>query len=96
MHDAEGQPVGQARGMAGGHAHGAAAGAAPAPEDETSGGGPSMQEIFGPGGFLERSMIGGYEHRPGQLQMAEAVHDAFTKHQHAVVEAGTGRGKTVA
>ncbi len=59
-------------------------------------GGPSMREIFGPGGLLERSMIGGYEHRPGQLQMAEAVHNAFANHHHAIVEAGTGTGKTLA
>ena len=41
-------------------------------------------------------MIGGYEHRPGQLQMAQAIHDAFQQRQHAVVEAGTGTGKTLA
>jgi ATP-dependent DNA helicase DinG len=58
--------------------------------------GPSMRDIFAPGGLLERCMIGGYEHRPGQLEMAEAVHDAFVKHHHAVVEAGTGTGKTLA
>ena len=57
---------------------------------------PSMRDIFGPGGLLERSMIGGYEHRPGQLQMAEAIHDAFANHHHAIVEAGTGTGKTLA
>jgi len=56
----------------------------------------SMRDIFGPGGLLERSMIGGYEHRPGQLQMAEAIHDAFANHHHAIVEAGTGTGKTLA
>jgi ATP-dependent DNA helicase DinG len=55
-----------------------------------------MRDIFGPGGLLERSMIGGYEHRPGQLQMAEAIHDAFANHHHAIVEAGTGTGKTLA
>jgi ATP-dependent DNA helicase DinG len=76
-------------------AAGAAAGGAPAEIGEPYAG-PSMEEIFGPGGFLERGMIGGYEHRPAQLQMAEAVHDAFTKHHHAVVEAGTGTGKTLA
>src|SRR5579859_1623011 len=27
---------------------------------------PSMRDVFGPGGFLERCMIGGYEHRRGQ------------------------------
>ena len=57
---------------------------------------PSMRDVFGPGGLLERCMIGGYEHRPGQLEMAEVVHDAFEKHHHAVVEAGTGTGKTLA
>ena len=56
----------------------------------------SMHEIFGPGGLLERCMIGGYEHRPAQLEMAERVHEAFDKHHHAIVEAGTGTGKTLA
>ena len=57
---------------------------------------PSMREVFGPGGFLEKCMLGGYEHRGGQLEMAEVVHDAFEKHHHAIVEAGTGTGKTLA
>jgi ATP-dependent DNA helicase DinG len=57
---------------------------------------PSMHEVFGPGGFLEKSMIGGYEHRRGQLEMAEMVHDAFSTRHHAIVEAGTGTGKTLA
>ena len=66
---------------------------------------PSMQEVFGPGGFLEKCMQGGfdpstvssdYEHRPGQLEMAEMVHDAFESHHHVIVEAGTGTGKTLA
>ena len=90
-HDAEGQPLRQNRAV--GDAYGSAAGVAPAQEEETPSTGPSMEQIFGPGGFLERSMIGGYEHRPAQLQMAEAVHDAFQKHHHTVVEAGTGTGK---
>jgi ATP-dependent DNA helicase DinG len=55
-----------------------------------------MHDVFGPGGFLERSMIGGYEHRPAQLEMAERVHDAFETHHHAILEAGTGTGKTLA
>src|SRR5947209_6925049 len=49
---------------------------------------PNMAEVFGPGGFLEKCMIGGYEHRAGQLEMAEMVHDAFENHRHAIVEAG--------
>ena len=57
---------------------------------------PSMRDVFGPGGFLERCMIGGYEHRRGQLEMAEMVHDAFEGHHHAILEAGTGTGKTLA
>src|SRR5580704_17903535 len=64
--------------------------AAPVPEK------PSMRDVFGPGGFLERCMIGGYEHRRGQLEMAEMVHDAFEGHHHAILEAGTGTGKTLA
>jgi ATP-dependent DNA helicase DinG len=73
------------------------AGAAPAPAShQPAPTGPSMRDIFAPGGLLERCMIGGYEHRPGQLEMAEAVHDAFEKHHHVVVEAGTGTGKTLA
>jgi len=55
-----------------------------------------MREIFGPGGLLEKCMWRGYEHRPGQLEMAEVVHDAFEGHHHAIVEAGTGTGKTLA
>src|SRR5262249_18083567 len=57
---------------------------------------PSMQEVFGPGGLLERGMTAGYEHRPAQLGMAERVQEAFQSHRHAIVEAGTGTGKTLA
>jgi hypothetical protein len=57
---------------------------------------PSMREVFGPRGLLERCMTAGYEHRPAQLEMAEMVHDAFQSHRHAIVEAGTGTGKTLA
>ena len=57
---------------------------------------PNMNEVFGPGGMLERCMIGGYEHRRAQLLMAELVQDAFESRHHVVVEAGTGTGKTLA
>src|SRR5580704_17257195 len=56
---------------------------------------PTMREAFGPGGFLERCMIGGYEHRRGQLEMAEMVHHASEGHHYAILEAGTGTGKTL-
>jgi ATP-dependent DNA helicase DinG len=55
----------------------------------------SMAEVFGQGGLLARSHPG-YEYRPSQLQMAEIVEEAFRTRQHAVVEAGTGTGKTLA
>jgi len=55
-----------------------------------------MADVFGPGGMLEKSMFGAYEHRAAQLEMAEAVHHAFQGKHHAIVEAGTGTGKTLA
>jgi ATP-dependent DNA helicase DinG len=38
----------------------------------------------------------GYEFRPGQLEMAEAVGAALSEKRHLIVEAGTGTGKTLA
>jgi ATP-dependent DNA helicase DinG len=55
---------------------------------------PTMPEIFGPGGLLEKCH-GAYEFRPSQLQLAEIVEDAFQHKKHALVEAGTGTGKTL-
>jgi ATP-dependent DNA helicase DinG len=55
----------------------------------------TVDGIFGPGGLLESSHSG-YEFRPSQLEMARIVEEAFQRHQHAVIEAGTGTGKTLA
>src|SRR5579863_8919792 len=55
----------------------------------------TIEGIFGAGGLLE-SRHPGYEFRSSQLAMAEIVDEAFQKHQHAVIEAGTGTGKTLA
>ena len=55
----------------------------------------TVEGIFGPGGLLEKRHAG-YEFRPSQLKMAEIVEQAFAKKQHAVIEAGTGTGKTLA
>jgi ATP-dependent DNA helicase DinG len=55
----------------------------------------SVEGIFGPGGLLEKRHAG-YEFRNSQLEMAKVVDRAFEKHQHAVIEAGTGTGKTLA
>jgi ATP-dependent DNA helicase DinG len=54
-----------------------------------------MQEIFGPDGLISKAHPE-YEHRPGQIQMAEAVMRAFEQRRHLIVEAGTGTGKTLA
>ena len=54
-----------------------------------------MQEIFGPDGLISKAHPE-YEHRPGQIQMAEAVLRAFEQKNHLIVEAGTGTGKTLA
>jgi ATP-dependent DNA helicase DinG len=55
----------------------------------------SVEGIFGPGGLLEKRHPG-YEFRASQLAMAKIATDAFDKHQHVVIEAGTGTGKTLA
>ncbi len=57
---------------------------------------PTIAEIFGPGGAIEKCMPDGYEHRPSQLEMAELVEAAFRDKRHLIVEAGTGTGKTLA
>jgi ATP-dependent DNA helicase DinG len=55
----------------------------------------TIEGIFSPGGLLAKRHPG-YEFRPSQLAMAQIADEAFEKHQHAVVEAGTGTGKTLA
>src|SRR2546426_99248 len=54
-----------------------------------------MKSIFGPDGLIAKAHPE-YEHRPGQIDMAEAVLRAFEQKQHLIVEAGTGTGKTLA
>ena len=54
-----------------------------------------MHEIFGPEGLISKAHPE-YEHRPGQIEMAEAVLRAFEQKHHLIVEAGTGTGKTLA
>src|ERR1700733_2494464 len=55
----------------------------------------TIDDIFGAGGLLEKSHPG-YEFRSSQLEMAKMVDEAFQKRQHAIIEAGTGTGKTLA
>jgi ATP-dependent DNA helicase DinG len=54
-----------------------------------------VADFFGPGGLLERC-IPGYEPRPGQVAMAEAVARALEKKRPLLVEAPCGIGKTFA
>lgn len=52
-------------------------------------------DYLGPFGSLTRA-VRGYEERPSQLQMADAVADALRRGGTLFVEAGTGTGKTLA
>ena len=54
----------------------------------------TLETIFGPGGWLA-SHHQNYESRPAQLEMAELVASALRNGQHALIEAGTGTGKTL-
>jgi ATP-dependent DNA helicase DinG len=54
-----------------------------------------LNQILGPGGAVSVHHPY-YEHRPGQIQMAQAVVDAIGQNYHLCVEAGTGTGKTLA
>lgn len=56
----------------------------------------TLHNILGPDGAIARRMAGQYEHRPQQLEMADAVADAFKEGEHLLVEAGTGVGKSFA
>ena len=54
-----------------------------------------IDKVFGPGGLISQHHEN-YEHRPGQVKMAEAIAKAFEEKRHLIVEAGTGTGKTLA
>jgi len=54
-----------------------------------------IRDWLGPEGPIARR-LGGYEHRPQQVEMAVAVAKAFAENRHLIVEAGTGLGKTLA
>ncbi|MES1204762.1 MAG: ATP-dependent DNA helicase [Pseudomonadota bacterium] len=52
-------------------------------------------DVLGPGGRLAAAFPG-YEHRPGQLDMAARIARALADDERLLVEAGTGTGKTLA
>ena len=56
---------------------------------------PSIASILGPGGLVA-GQLPGFESRPQQLDMAEAVADAIAGKKKLLVEAGTGVGKSFA
>lgn len=53
----------------------------------------TIEGILGPDGILARSLPG-FEFRPSQLQMARVAEDAIRRNMPALIEAGTGTGKT--
>lgn len=55
----------------------------------------AIASAFGAGGQIEQYMPG-YERRPQQEQMAAEIASAIAGREHAVIEAGTGVGKTLA
>jgi ATP-dependent DNA helicase DinG len=54
-----------------------------------------VRQFFGKRGLLSE-WHPNYEHRPGQIEMAQAVESALADRKHLIVEAGTGTGKTLA
>jgi ATP-dependent DNA helicase DinG len=52
-------------------------------------------ELLGPNGRLA-ARLAGWESRPQQLEMARLVAEAIRTRRHAIVEAGTGTGKSLA
>lgn len=53
----------------------------------------AIKEILGQKGLLSQS-VEGFEHRQSQLQMALLIMDAIQERKPAIIEAGTGTGKT--
>ncbi len=56
---------------------------------------PGLKEILSPGGSLSR-FVPGYEHREQQIDMLGDVEAAFHESRIALIEAGTGVGKSMA
>ncbi|MGQ9489539.1 MAG: helicase C-terminal domain-containing protein [Anaerolineae bacterium] len=54
-----------------------------------------LADMLRPRGVFSRTFPG-YEFRPPQVEMLEAVAEAFNRGHHLMVEAGTGTGKSVA
>ncbi len=57
---------------------------------------PSLGAVFAPGGPVANLLGARYRPREGQVHMAAQVREALRTGQHAVIEAGTGIGKSFA
>ncbi len=71
---------------------------APGAREATTEGGldaSAVTALLEPGGALEQRFPQ-FEHRQHQVQMAQAVSEAFDRRRHLIVEAGTGTGKSLA
>lgn len=57
-----------------------------------------LDDLLGPEGAVATALgaRGGYEHRPQQMAMAKLVEEAVSSGRHALIEAGTGVGKSFA
>lgn len=66
-----------------------------ASDEDTSWHAPPMVDILGPNGLIARGLPG-YESRPTQIELAQAMCDAITNGEHCIGEAGTGTGKSLA
>lgn len=56
---------------------------------------PKIESVFSESGLFAQKFPN-FEFRKGQLQMAQAVSEAFSREEHLMVEAGTGVGKSFA
>src|SRR5699024_5105891 len=54
-----------------------------------------LDHIYEKDGTMEK-VINHYEYRPGQREMSEHIYDAFRGKTHALIEAETGTGKSIA
>ncbi|MDY0396580.1 exonuclease domain-containing protein [Virgibacillus halophilus] len=54
-----------------------------------------LDDVYEENGYLEK-MLTNFEKRSGQREMSETIFDAFQTGRHALIEAGTGTGKSLA
>ncbi len=57
---------------------------------------PDVAPSFAEGGPIARALGQRYHYRPGQVEMAQLVREALVKDKTALLEAGTGSGKSFA